>query len=205
MRTPFNERNFDLPAMGMAGKGDIPIVVLQFQKMIRIVVEKEVMDVFTRVVDERKATLRIRAAAPIVLHADDDDALSVDNDGFGFILKNRDVRVGKEFEDGRAGRWKFFWGTLVVVVAETGKRRHSLRQQLEVTKGEEIIVFVLGHDAEITCEDGDVRRMREGEIKSFVEAFDGGAVVEMRVRNVENAQRLFERDAEVLFFHFDAS
>ena len=66
-------------------------------------------------------------------------------------------------------------------------------------------MLVLGHDAVIACEDGDVRRMREGEIKRFVEAFDSGAVVEMRVRNVKDAQRLLERNAEVLFFHFDTA
>ena len=66
-------------------------------------------------------------------------------------------------------------------------------------------MFVLGHYAEIACEDGDVWRMREGEIKSFVEAFDGGAVMEMRVRNVEDSQRFLERDAEVLLFHFDTA
>ena len=66
-------------------------------------------------------------------------------------------------------------------------------------------MFILWCDAEIACNDGDVRRMREGEIKSFVEAFDGGAVVEVRVRNVKDAQRLPERDAEVVLFHFDAA
>ena len=96
MRTPFDKRNFDLPAVGMAGEGDVPIVVLQFQKMIRIVVEKEIVDVFARFTDERKAALRIRTAFPIVLHADDDNALSVDDKRCGLVLEKRDVRVGKK-------------------------------------------------------------------------------------------------------------
>ena len=188
----------------MSGKGDVPIVILQFQKIVWIVVEKEIVDVFTRFVDERKTILCVGAAFPIVLHASDDDALAVDDKRRGFILEKRDVRVGKKFEDGWAGGRILFGLALVVVVAETGKRWHGLRQQLEVTEREEIIVFVLGHDAKIASENGDVRRMWEGEIKSFVEAFDSGAVVEMRVRNVEDAQRLLERNAEVLFFHFNA-
>ena len=85
------------------------------------------MDVFTRFVDERKATLRIGTAFPIVLHADDDDALSVDNERFGFILEQCDVRVGKKFEDGRAGRRILFRVDSIVVVAEAGKCRHGLR------------------------------------------------------------------------------
>ena len=125
--TPFDERNLDLTAMGMAGKGDIPIIVLQFQKMVRIVVEKEVVDVLTRFVDERKATLRIGTPFPIVLHADDDDALSVDDKRRGFVLKQCDVRVGKKFQDGRAGRLILFRVDSIVVVAETGKCRHGLR------------------------------------------------------------------------------
>ena len=104
--------------------------------MVRIVVEKEVMDVFTRFVNELKATLRIRTAFPVILHAGDDDALSIDDYGLGFILKHCDVRVGKKLEDGWAGRRKLFGLALVVVVAETGKRRHGLRQQLKVTESE---------------------------------------------------------------------
>ena len=97
--TPFNEGNLDLAAMGVAGKGDVPIVVLQFQKMVWIVVEKEVVDVFTRFVDERKATLRVGTALPIVLHASDDDTLSVNDKRLGLVLEKRDVRFGKKFED----------------------------------------------------------------------------------------------------------
>ena len=127
MRTPFDEGNLDLAAVGMAGKGDVPVVVLQFQKMVRIVVEKEVMDVFTRFVDERKTTLRIGTAFPIILHANDDDALSVDNKRRGFVLKQCDVRVGKKFQDGRAGGRILFRVDSIVVVAEAGKCRHGLR------------------------------------------------------------------------------
>ena len=93
----------------------------------------------------------------------------------------------------------------VVVIAKACERRHGLRQQLEIGEGEEVVVFVFRDDAEIACDDGDVRRMREGEIQSLVESFDGGAVVEVRVRNVEDAQRLPERDAEVVLFHFNAA
>ena len=46
--------------------------------------------------------------------------------------------------------------------------------------------------------------MGEGEIQSLVEAFDGGAIDEMRVRNVQDAQRFREGDAEIVLFHFDA-
>ena len=65
----------------------------------------------------------------------------------------------------------------VVVIAKACERRHGLRQQLEIGEGEEVVVFILWSDAEIACDDGDVRRMREGEIKSLVETFDGGTVI----------------------------